>query len=120
MKVYNLICIWFMSVSFSLQGTLLHDAARTGNIVELKKLINENYYLNVQDIYGDAPLHVAVRAGYYEVVKILIDAGASINIRNIFCGYTPLHCASISDSKKDIVELVKSSSKCDTRPIFLV
>jgi len=41
---------------------------------------------------GDTALHVAARLGHLAVVKVLLDAGATIDVRDCF-GRTPLHDA---------------------------
>ena len=45
-------------------------------------LINSGTPLDIKNIDGDTALHIAVRNGYLDIVKILIENGASKNIYN--------------------------------------
>jgi len=38
--------------------------------------------VNAQDNYGDTSLHDAAKFGHIEVVKILLEAGANVTLRN--------------------------------------
>ena len=54
----------------------LSKAARTGNIAEVKKHLATGADMNAKDMYGDTPLHDAVKRGHREVVELLITNGA--------------------------------------------
>lgn len=53
---------------------LLHDAARKGNLEELKAERKKGTDLNAYDENGMTPLHHAALAGQYEVVKWLVKS----------------------------------------------
>ncbi|KAK0118289.1 hypothetical protein ONS95_012585 [Cadophora gregata] len=53
---------------------------------------------------GEAPLHIACHRGYTEVVELLLDYGASIDVLDK-ADNQPLHCAS-SDGRLDIVKIL--------------
>jgi hypothetical protein len=58
----------------------LHEAARTGKIDNVRKLLKEGYPVNAIDTrFGLTPLHYAVRNGRMEVAQLLIENGASLN-----------------------------------------
>ncbi|OQS04996.1 serine/threonine-protein kinase ripk4 [Thraustotheca clavata] len=61
---------------------------------ELKefKIKDENLYVNCRDMKGSTPMHKAASNGHYEVIELLLDAGASTKLKNNN-GTTPLHCA---------------------------
>ena len=56
------------------------------------------------EVGGKAPIHLAVQKNQYEIVRILLDAGAYPNIRDAFKN-TPLILASKS-GYEDIVDLL--------------
>ena len=69
----------------------------------------------VDEVTGYAPLHTAVRSGYFDCCQLLIDAGADVNA---LCQYkfdrsnvTPLELAVVTNNK-DIVELLLQSPSC--------
>lgn len=93
--------------------TPLHWTTRHNSIEIAGMLITAGADLNIQDKYGDTPLHLAafynnrtevtrilnVAVFYYhiEIARMLIDACADLNIQNND-GNTPLHLAAFKDS----------------------
>ncbi|RIB25201.1 ankyrin repeat-containing domain protein [Gigaspora rosea] len=59
----------------------------------VKALINGGADVNIQDNAGLTPLHEAVSAHNYEIVKYLLEAGANPNIGESENVDTPLHDA---------------------------
>ncbi|RVE47505.1 hypothetical protein evm_007822 [Chilo suppressalis] len=75
--------------------TQLHIAAVHGSekfVGILIHLCPDKSLLNLQNDYRHTPLHLAVMGGYAVVVKMLVIAGASLDVRDV-CGRTPLHIA---------------------------
>ncbi|XP_002166703.1 serine/threonine-protein phosphatase 6 regulatory ankyrin repeat subunit C isoform X1 [Hydra vulgaris] len=70
------------------------ECIRNGDLIELKKLLQTNVNaLNVAS--GDllnTPLHTAARKGYFEAVRLLLDAGAEATVKNKK-GLYPSHIA---------------------------
>jgi hypothetical protein len=61
----------------------LHTAVLTGDIATVKRLIASKSDLNVKETYGGStPLISAALFGKIEIAKLLIDAGAMLNIQN--------------------------------------
>lgn len=61
----------------------LHEAAATGNIAVLQQRLSEsNTNPNQQDEWGNTALHIAAAAGRKEIIKKLLQAGASTSILN--------------------------------------
>ena len=77
-------------------STMMHIAAYVGNYDSLIKAAafynDKTNILNIQDGNGDTPLHTAVRAGSFSSARILLEAGAYIDIQNN-SGLTPLAVA---------------------------
>lgn len=71
--------------SGELNTTPMHRAASNPQeitIEPLKYLIEKGADIDVQDIDGNTPLFVAYGTGNTEAVRVLINAGADINIKN--------------------------------------
>eukprot|EP00741_Cyanophora_paradoxa_P014135 tig00000180_g13641.t1 len=56
----------------------LHYAAKAGHPAIVQKLVARNAEVNAQDLQGNTPLHSAVQFRQNHVVKLLLDAGASV------------------------------------------
>ncbi|GAB6029005.1 hypothetical protein CHUAL_004793 [Chamberlinius hualienensis] len=64
--------------------TRLLKAARSGNVVEIERLIKTGYDVNQKHELGWTALHIAAVNGYSNAVKILIEAGANPNVGDEF------------------------------------
>ncbi len=63
--------------------TALYLAAiNFGNEELVRLLLEHGAYPNIQDSYGDTPLHRAAYSGYKEVVELLIAHGADTQIKD--------------------------------------
>ncbi|KAH8648426.1 ankyrin repeat-containing domain protein [Xylariales sp. PMI_506] len=62
------------------------------------------WQLEVADSYGFTPLHRAAGNGCKEIVELLLDKGAVLDVVN-YCGLTPLHWA-VSTGHTAIVKLL--------------
>jgi hypothetical protein len=80
----------------------LYEAAGSGDVTEVRRLVAAGADVNKQDEDGMRPLHVAATTGHVETVKTLVELGADKNAQDAF-GLTPLHCAAL----KGHVETVK-------------
>lgn len=72
--------------------TALIRAASSGQVDLVKLLISRGADPTKANWYGSA-LHCAAEAGKCESMRVLIDSGMKIDLRDTF-GRTPLHCAS--------------------------
>ncbi len=86
---------------------LIRDV-KTRNIEAVKAFSNLEH-INYKDSYKNTPLHYAAHHGHKEIIKILLDKGAAINVTDNI-GQTPLHFASssqLNDSKRyECIELL--------------
>ncbi len=70
----------------------IFEACSKGDLVRAKELIAGGANLEVLDLKGQTPMHVAARAGKNELVKLLVEKGGKINALNQ-SGETPLFLA---------------------------
>ncbi|KAJ3102628.1 hypothetical protein HDU96_009575 [Phlyctochytrium bullatum] len=77
--------------------TPLHCNANDGSCPQIAKRLEEAFpfLLDAMDVEGRTPLIVALAAGMSDVANALLNAGASLSVRNRN-GRTPLHQASAS------------------------
>ncbi|XP_072074179.1 E3 ubiquitin-protein ligase XBAT33 isoform X1 [Arachis hypogaea] len=79
------------SFGCSASGERLVSAARDGDLVEAKMLLECNPCLSKYSTFGglNSPLHFAASKGHNEIVALLLENGADVNSRN-YCGQTAL------------------------------
>ena len=69
------------------------DAARKGDAAAVKKLLDEGVDVNTKFRYNATALFYACDHGHLEVVKVLLDKGADLAVKDTFYGFTPLMLA---------------------------
>lgn len=79
------------SLGCSASGERLVSAARDGDLIEAKMLLELNPCLSKYSTFGglNSPLHFAAAKGHNEIVTLLLEKGADVNSRN-YCGQTAL------------------------------
>ena len=71
----------------------IHDAARAGNLEQIKQLFaSAPYLVDATDEKGLTPLHVAAANQQYATAQLLLILRAAVNAQS-FTGQTPLHVA---------------------------
>ena len=93
--------------------TILHEAAKYGQIEILKNIYEKQNQLEVRDQNGHTPLHKAVRYGHEDVVKYLISKGADPNAKTSE-GSTSLHLATryCRKERRKILQVCIVKSRC--------
>ena len=76
------------------------DAARKGDAEAVKKLLDEGVDVNTRFRYDATALFYACDHGHLEVVKVLLERGADMSIKDTFYGFTPLALATGPAQKK--------------------
>jgi outer membrane protein assembly factor BamB len=87
----------------SLQGAsgpkaeALFEAARQGDVAAARRLLEEGVDVNAKSRYGATALSFASEKGHLEVVRLLVERGAQLDVKDTFYGATPLSWAVSSD-----------------------
>lgn len=69
------------------------DAARKGDAAAVTRLLDEGVDVNTKFRYNATALFYACDHGHVEVVKVLLDRGADMSVKDTFYGFTPLALA---------------------------
>ena len=78
----------------------LQDAARKGDAATVTKLLDEGVDVNTKFRYNATALFYACDHGHVDVVKVLLDKGADLTVKDTFYGFTPLMLATSPAQKK--------------------
>ena len=94
----------------------LHEAAKTGSIDTVRRLLEQGHPVNAVDpSFGLTPLHFAVRNGQVEIARLLVDHGADL-LQPSAQGITPLDWTSIyldPDQRAALLDPVGGEKKTD-------
>jgi cytohesin len=100
-------------------GTALHRAITNGEIGSVKTLLDGNADVNAVDSGGRTPLHDAAlgnwRNNVIEIVNLLLEAGAQVNVIEIKSGNTPLHTAVLYDKLNIVEALLRAGADVNAR-----
>src|ERR1700682_5321437 len=104
----NVIVALGQSSVLSDKAEALAEAARKGDAVAVKRLLDEGVDVNTKYRYGTTVLAYACDRGHPAVGKLLLDRGAEVNVKDTFYGATPLTWASspAMDRKPQHAEIV--------------
>ena len=92
--------IALMQTSSPSKADQLQDAARKGDAATVKRLLDEGVDVNTKFRYGTTALFFACDHGHVDVVKVLLDKGADLTVKDSFYGFTPLMLAVSPAQKK--------------------
>ena len=86
--------------------TPLHYAASTGQVAVIEFLLENSAYIDAESPNGSTPLMMAAMYGSPESVKVLIQAGADLNIKNQL-GLSALDLA-VRGNRQNAKELIET------------
>jgi ankyrin repeat protein len=69
-------------------GSAMREAAKEGNLEEVKKQLEAGAPINYRDRQGNTALHISALFGHREIVHLLLQNGADKTIKNNY-GETP-------------------------------
>ncbi len=109
----------FLSTNLSAQYELpqdqpIHAAARSGNVMELRRLIEHGADANVLNASGESPLHCAVHHGRKYAMEFLLQCGANPNLADPQ-DIAPLHWAVYWRRPALVKPLLEHGAKPDAR-----
>lgn len=96
-------------------GTPLHNAAKDGDLQEIKSLIEQGSDLKAKDDDGQTPLHVAIRCGRFDVAKYLCGKGSDIDAADS-TGRTPLMRAAEAGVMQMVMQPFSNSATSTFKP----
>ncbi|XP_060067788.1 protein phosphatase 1 regulatory subunit 16A-like [Ylistrum balloti] len=82
------------------------NAAASGDLTLVKELLRKGCSPNERSKDGMTPLAVAAFWGYAEIVEVLLECRADINVCNNNTFWTALHCAAFQGHGKVIMKLM--------------
>lgn len=111
----RLIILIFSTLVFTLTAVAapLDDAAKSGDVETVKKLISEGADVNAKGSFGTA-LHWAAMNGHAEVVEALISAGADTEALSEQLGM-PIHVATRRDHPDVVKKLIDTGADINAR-----
>jgi hypothetical protein len=77
------------------QGEDFLSAARRGDLAAVKTFLDKGVDVNTKTRYGATALAYACDKGHTEVVRLLIERGADVNVRDTFYNATPITWAAM-------------------------
>lgn len=96
-------------------GTPLHNAAKDGDLQEIKSLVKQGSDLKAKDDNGQTPLHVAIRSGKFDVAKYLCEKGSDIEAADD-TGRTPLIRAAEAGVRQMVMQPFSNSATSTFKP----
>jgi hypothetical protein len=87
------------------RGAELHEAARRGDLATVRTLLDAGVPVDAKSEYGATALSFACDKGHTEVVKLLLERGADVNVADSFYEATPVVWAA-SNGHAEVVKLL--------------
>ena len=84
----------------------LLSAAKKGDAVAVKSLLDKGADVNAKTRYSQTPLMFAAQHGHIEIVKTLLEAGADVNVTDTFYKSVTALSAAADKGHADIVKLL--------------
>ncbi len=89
------------------------DAAQTGDIAEVRALLQQGADVNAAQTDGLTALHWAAMNNHGEIIDVLLYAGATVKPLTRVGGYTPLHLAARSGHAEIVTKLTAAGADPD-------
>jgi ankyrin repeat protein len=96
----------------------LYEAARKGDPVEVKAVLDRGADVNAKFRYGATALFKAAERGHTEVVKLLIERGADVTVKDTFYGATAMTWA-LNKEHTGVIRAILAKSTEDAGDVLL-
>lgn len=93
------------------QNDELFNAARKGDAAAVKALLDRGVDVNTKFRYGATAISYASDKGHLEVVKLLIERKANVNVKDTFYGATPIIWAAQKGHAKVVEALIAAGAE---------
>jgi ankyrin repeat protein len=87
----------------------LLEAARTGDRARVAALLDSGVPINSLSRYGISALGFAAEGGHFDIVRLLVERNADVNVADSFYGSRPLDMA-LRNSRLDIALFCSSTA----------
>ena len=101
-----------MSIHATTDGEQMMEAAKYGRLPEVQYYLDSGVDVNTPHDGRETALHLACYRGRLEVVELLLQRNAQVNVQDLEFGSTPLHLAS-SNGHFEIVQLLLKEGNAD-------
>lgn len=116
--IFQLVKLWGFPVTLQegsgRERTLLHTAARKGDVVGIKNLLAFCGDANARDDTGSVPLHWAAISDSIDAIQLLWKAGTDLNVMDN-TGWTPLHWAVWEEKGEAVRFLLRAGAKVNAK-----
>ena len=89
------------------------DAAQTGDVAEVRALLQQGADVNAAQTDGLTALHWAAMNNHTDIIDVLLYAGATVKPLTRVGGYTPLHLAARSGHSEIVTKLAMAGADPD-------
>jgi len=119
-KTLSVIILAFSLYGLSAYSMDIFEASSKGNIARVRALIatgtnvNQHFVKRQNVLFGGTPLHCAAWHGHQEVVRMLLNARANLNLQD-GAGETPLHMAVFMNHKLIVKDLLVAGANINIK-----
>ena len=89
----------------TMNSAIIHLVVQKGTIKMVQDLIDNGVDIERKDIYGNSPIHEAIREGKLDHFDYLLQNGASVFSEN-YQGWTALHTAAEYQAEDKIIDMI--------------
>ena len=105
----------FAVKNFQTRGSAFFEAARLGDALLLRKLLDEGIHVNFRQPYSSATaLHLAAKNGRHKAVRLLLSEGADVHAGDADHA-TALHQAALKGHEHIFLMLLKSGAHVESK-----
>jgi outer membrane protein assembly factor BamB len=122
-QVRRVFCVLVLTLGFVLPMAFADDskkdeealrtAASEGAVATVRQLLAKGVDVNAANPYGATALSFAADKGHLEVVKLLVEHGAEVNVNDTFYSYSPVGWAAANEHVDTVAYLVQKGAEAE-------